>query len=322
MALPNVYGMRADVWARTPVYMRLDALQQMENQLASQENRPALPVAEIPSDKREIGSDGQPTLRGYFDPAVGENGGIFIDPQLIQNDEPYQSAETYFHEARHAYQYQTAYYPEIYPEVSREQADQWRMNEEAYIGREDIELGEYQYGHYYGQPMEVDARQTGQERTEELYAGQFQDQAGYPQYRANADAASENREQKAIAQLGPDYQEQAWQGVQAKYQAIQDMQQTEGMKNLVQEPGTPQGNGQGEPIKSGLNTAETMTEAAAPEYGAAKEAVQVAETASAETSEAAGQSMEPPASQPSGSEGPAANVDGGEEESYGYGYGY
>jgi len=170
--------------------------------------------------------------------------------------------------------------------------------------------------------MEVDARQTGQERTEELYAGQFQDQAGYPQYRANADAASENREQKAIAQLGPDYQEQAWQGVQAKYQAIQDMQQTEGMKNLVQEPGTPQGNGQGEPIKSGLNTAETMTEAAAPEYGAAKEAVQVAETASAETSEAAGQSMEPPASQPSGSEGPAANVDGGEEESYGYGYGY
>ena len=315
MAPLNVYGMRADVWARTPVYMRLDALNEMERQLASQENRPALPVAVIPPDKRE------PGLQGYFDPKEGKNGGIFVDPQLIYNDEPYQAAETYFHEARHAYQHEVAINSKKHPEVSREQADQWRTNDEAYIGSEDIELEEYQYGHYYGQPMEVDARQAGQDRTEELYAGQFQDQAGYSQYRAKADATKDECERKAINQLGRDYQAKAWQAVQAKHQAQQDMQQVRGVENPVQEPVTSQENGQ-QILEGGLSTAETTAETIAPEYGAAKEAGQVAETTSTETSELTGQSMEPPASQPSESEGPAANVDESEEESYGYGYGY
>lgn len=224
MTLPNIQRLRAENWRNNPfILSRLGALQSMEDQLSAQEHRPSVPIQVIPPDNRRMGSDGQPALRGYFDPAGGKNGSISIDPQLLANDTPYQATNTYFHEARHAYQHHVAYHPEDHPEVEPSTAALWKRNDEAYLSTSEKAPGTnkslYEYGDYYGQPMEVDARKVGNEKNDELYNEQFNDQEGYSDFKENQMLEDENDEDVA-KEIGENYQEIAQNKVEAKYKAL------------------------------------------------------------------------------------------------------
>lgn len=221
MALHNVDRLRHENWRDQPyVLSRLGALQSVEDQMASQENRPALSIGVIPPDKRKLGFDGQPRLKGYFDSNQGENGSIFIDPQLLTNDEPYEAVNTYFHEAQHAYQHDVTHHPERHQEIDPETAALWKRNQEAYLSEEEKAPGTnkslYEFGHYYGQPIEVDAREAASHKTEQLYAEQFKDQQGYSDYKTKQSQVEQHNEEAAL-EIGDNYQELAREKMEAKY---------------------------------------------------------------------------------------------------------
>lgn len=105
-----------------------------------------------------------------------------------------------------------------------------------------------------------------------------------------------------VDELGPDYQQQAWQAVQNKYEASHDMQ-NEAVGQQAQEPEIEAGTGTEQTLEDGAETAETAAETAVPEYGATRETAEAAKTAANETAEASGQSFEAPAGGGSGGEG-------------------
>ncbi len=290
MALPNVDRLRNENWRdQSYVLSRLGALQSMENQLAVQENRPVLDIGVIPSQKRKLDSEGQPNLKGYFDPGEGENGSIFIDPQLLANDESYGAVNTYFHEARHAYQYDVANHPENHQEVNPDTAALWKKNFDAYLSQEEKAPGTnkslYEFGHYYGQPIEMDARETAYKKTEQLYAEQFGDQQSFKNFQMKQ-SQEENWNEEVAQEIGADYKEQAREKMEAKYLSKHpELVEQQGTKetSVGQSPDILP-NGQGPPLNS---------------------------PTSKENQESGESIADVPASQ-----------DDGEDEDYQYGYGY
>ena len=221
MALPWVEALQAEKWVRLDVSHRIEALQQMELGLADQEGREACTVGLIPEEQRRFSLDGEPALRGQYNPIEND---IQLDPILLSNERPpYQAVETYFHEARHAYQHYAIEHPETHD--NPQQVADWTKNDAAYIDREDIELGMANFSDYRWQPLEADAREVARTHTNELYTGVFQDTTDrHQEYGAEKQAELIADRNRAIEQLGTtDYEQEAYLHMLSKYDAAQAM---------------------------------------------------------------------------------------------------
>jgi len=215
--MPNIANLRQENWSTiklpekvTALQNKVTALQNLEDYLAREEGRTACQVNVVPMKDFERGNYGRDALG---------NGTIEINRNLVKSDLPYQAVETLYHEDDHAHQYHVTQHPEL--AESEEQLRDWQMSEEGgYIQPEELNFSTYRF-----QPTETDANRTARERTNKLYQDTFQDQSQYPAYKAQKEQEIAGAQKYARSELGDNYEEQARQAVQAKYQAMMDMEQ-------------------------------------------------------------------------------------------------
>lgn len=226
MNLPASADLRREGWAKLSMGERLEAIQNLERDLAAQEGREACNIGFIPEEEREL-RDSEAVRRGQFSKETNE---IQLDRSLLDVDRPpYQAVETYFHEARHAYQAHAISNPEVHSDQA--QLEDWRINDAAYVNEEDFRLGA-SYSHYRWQPLEADANQVSRERTDGLFAGQFEDESQYPSYAAQKAAEFSASEMLAQSELGvANYQDEARQFILSKYES--QMTREEGIAEPV-----------------------------------------------------------------------------------------
>ncbi|MCL2410310.1 MAG: hypothetical protein FWC97_01580 [Treponema sp.] len=136
-----------DDWKNWDKHERLAALNELEGQNAIDQGR-------VPADVE--GENLPLNINGSYD--YDENK-IAIDNEILESDEPYDALRTYYHESRHAYQYDQAEDPERadYPE----QAGLWKLNFDNYIEPEDNPAK------YEAQAIEQDAREYASEKMHE-----------------------------------------------------------------------------------------------------------------------------------------------------------
>ena len=133
-------------WQNLDVNERVDALQQLENEVAEIAHRPALGITLETLD---------PGTLGYCD---GDK--IVISDRLLGMDGMYREVlDTVFHEGRHAYQFHNLYSGEV---VERNDVlvESWRDNFEK-LGYESGDWAIFKdigFLRYKNQPVEVDAR--------------------------------------------------------------------------------------------------------------------------------------------------------------------
>lgn len=95
MPVPHVESLRADRWKLLNPTERLEALQELENELAKQRgDEPCLVVG------KNLGEN----ILGWHTRSNTGPDTIEINSELISRDQPYEAVETLFHEDRHAYQ--------------------------------------------------------------------------------------------------------------------------------------------------------------------------------------------------------------------------
>lgn len=182
MNIPYISGLRPDIWAQQPEN-RLNALQELENNIASQEGRNSCTV--------DVKTLNLQTRGEHYSRDGIEH--IDLNSNIVDTPEPYQAVETLFHESRHSYQHHVVQNPEL--SENPDTLKDWQMSEEgAYIHYpEDTAY----FSDYRFQPTEVDARETARTRTDELYEGVFQDEAGYPEYKSQKEEELLNDIEKA-----------------------------------------------------------------------------------------------------------------------------
>ena len=218
--LPMIADLRRDNWAKLSPMQRLGALQKMEDQLAVMENRDRCTLSFFSEDTLSQ-ENNRTNLMGQYEAAHIQNGmsvpeTIQLNPGLLQDGQPpYAGLETYFHEARHAYQSNVANHPDQF-ENSLENNDFHNAFKGGYLnppakGSPDA-INKFIY--YRCQPTEVDANNVGQSRTAQV-SEQFGDLQGYLDYQ-NSPAYAQQRDEFAIARL-PGYQEDARNEVNRKY---------------------------------------------------------------------------------------------------------
>lgn len=210
MPIPRIENLRADIWATLTFDQRLGALQELENRLAEQEGREPCQIAPIPEDELKD----KDRYRGEYISSNDGPGVIRLNPNLISSDEPYQAVETFFHEARHAYQVYAVQHPEIHD--NPEEVEDWRKTKDGgYIEYKEPNLS---IDHYRWQPVEADANNIARERTDELYSSTFQDNEKYPAYKSEKEQELSDDVEHAQMILGENYQEKARQEMIEKYQ--------------------------------------------------------------------------------------------------------
>lgn len=208
--IPNIPNLRQENWSGITLLERESTLQALANYLAREEGRPRCSVHAVLMEENTRGS--------YSHDAAGI-GNIKINRDLVNRDQPYQAVETLFHENRHAYQFHITQHPEL--AESEKQLQDWQMSEEGgYIQPEELNLSTYRF-----QPTEADANRAARDRTDELYEDTFQDQGQYPAYKVEKEQQIADAEELAEFELGENYEEEARQAVQSKYQAMIDMEQ-------------------------------------------------------------------------------------------------
>ena len=139
-------------WQTLELNERLDALQDLENEVAQIAHRPSMEV--VAADLSEYGDPSTQTM-GLFD---GEK--LIISESLLMNDGSYHEVlDTLFHEGRHAYQNFNLYSGEVV-EQNEELVNAWRVNNDflGYETGEALIFKEVGFARYYTQPVEVDAR--------------------------------------------------------------------------------------------------------------------------------------------------------------------
>lgn len=314
MTVPRIENLRRENWAGLSPSEKLQALQDLENGLAAQENRNPVKVGFIP-DKYYKTEEDHKNLYGLYVPkGVDENGveqdeRIYINEDLLTNSTtPYAAVETQFHESRHAYQTALTEDPNL-ATTPQELDDIGKNLHGGYLDNE-----KFGYDYYRWQPSEKDANETARAKTDELYMSEFQDM-GYQDsdYYDNRGAVEAAEIKSATENIGEDYIEQARQLSDMKYDLVQGQQ--EGLSDEMSETPVTEVNyqpplGQASPGvaevesigKSGSAETEGETAGNSPNAGPALEQAE----AQAET----------PASAPV-SETPSASID----EDYGYGYG-
>jgi hypothetical protein len=212
MPVPHVESLRADRWKLLNPTERLEALQELENELAKQRgDEPCLVVG------KNLGEN----ILGWHTRSNTGPDTIEINSELISRDQPYEAVETLFHEDRHAYQVYAIQHPGTHDNLG--EVEDWRKNlDGGYI--EDTGLN---YDYYRWQPVEADANQIARERTDELYLGMFQDSEKYPDYRAEKEQEISRDIEHAKMNIGDNYQEKARQKMIEKYQGKLKQQESE-----------------------------------------------------------------------------------------------
>jgi len=212
---------RVNTWVDMSFSERLEVLNNFERLLAQQELREPYNVVRIPEEDRVI-QDGKPKVRGQTDHLKKQ---IQIDQLLLsENTLPYQALETYFHEARHAYQYYAIQNPGFHD--NEEQVADWRKNlKGGYIDREDIEMDSAKFSHYRWQPVEADARRVARTRADELYIDTYKDDSQYNIYKVDKEKSLTEDRERAIEELKTEYyEEEARWRMLTKHEAVHDIQ--------------------------------------------------------------------------------------------------
>lgn len=221
----RVNGLRPEVWRTLTPDERVEALQEMEDRLASQEDRTPATVRLFKPGEVE------PGLRGGYDPSTNTIGvnPAFVDPEAsasasyaddgspVDANEPYMAAHTLFHEDEHAHQ---RYVADKRPDLadSPEQLKDFQTNRPpgGYISNADDVL-------YSVQPVEIDARDVAQERMDQCYAG---DQ-GYATHRAHRSAEELQTRGIAEEQLGEGYLQAAREEVYYRAEEYEALRQSD-----------------------------------------------------------------------------------------------
>lgn len=215
MILTVPITLAAENWRTLSSQERIQALQQAEGTLATQEGR-AASIIEPMRAIDALSPTGSSVPRGRQN--VDEQGlsHIEINPALIEANEPYQAVETYFHEARHAYQRAAIADPQMHDNPA--EVDLWAKNQaetNSYI------RPERSFPLYRSQPVEVDANNVARARTEEVYSQQFTEQPNYDEYRAGKQQEKLEYIEQAEIALGPQYEEVAAQEVVDRFEQYQ-----------------------------------------------------------------------------------------------------
>ncbi|MES0490272.1 MAG: hypothetical protein ABUK01_09785, partial [Leptospirales bacterium] len=212
MPIPIIKNLKAENWAELNSDQRMKALQDLENELATQEGREPCLIELIPEGERVLDKKGKPFLQGSYDPRKNPPL-IVIDPSIILSDQPYLAVEIFFHEARHAYQDYAVQHPEIHNDSA--EFEVWRKNNGAGYIDSDSKLN---FSYYRWQPIENDANEVGRERTEELFVEIFQDEKSYPVHRAAKLKELDSDKLRAQFNIGPNFEEKAKEAVLEKHQ--------------------------------------------------------------------------------------------------------
>jgi len=205
MNMPYIKGLRRDIWEKANPSEKLESLNELEGFMASQDGRSPCHL-----EMSDIGR-----MRGQYDE---KRESIELNKFLIEDKRPYQAVETLLHEDRHAHQHHVVKNPEL--AESQEQLNDWTMGE---IDNAYIQPDELNYSTYRWQPTETDANQSARENTNALYENTFKDIENYPDYKAFKELETAEQVDYAKKELGENYEEEARQAVQSKYQAKMDM---------------------------------------------------------------------------------------------------
>lgn len=317
MNIPYISGLRPDIWAQQPEN-RLNALQELENNIASQDGRNPCMV-----DVKDLD---QYTHGMHY--SQGDIEHIDLNSNIVDTPEPYQAVETLFHESRHSYQHHVVQNPEL--SENPDMLKDWQMSEDGgYIQPEDS----IYYSDYRFQPTEVDARETARARTDELYEGVFQDEASYPEYKSQKEEQLRNDIEKAKDEfhIGESLNdEQGLEAIKAKAHATmvdkyQMMNQTaEDIQDMAPETLNSLGGELSDEDVSEFAGEVVSTASGVPISSESVEKVgETAENVQSAAADTVGQSTDVPteAADKSSSEVPSAKDTEPDEEQY-YGYGH
>jgi hypothetical protein len=232
MSVHRIDGLRVENWQNLSTQKRLEGLQELENSLAAQENRTPCKVAFIPEEAYKKPEDHQ-LLQGYH-----EGKGIFLNENLIasdrpSSDKPYNAVETLFHESRHDYQEHLASQPETAEDS--QQLQDFRMNTSGGYLKDEV----YGYDKYRWQPIEKDANEVARQRTDELYANEFDDKSTYTEYRQQVEQNLSDDMFNAQEHLGNDYIEQARESMAEQFKQSQSVNQQTGLSDTYPQGEVP-----------------------------------------------------------------------------------
>ncbi|MGH9425904.1 MAG: hypothetical protein ACRD2L_06305 [Terriglobia bacterium] len=167
--LPVGARFRISEWAGLDPSERLGVFQEYEYRLAQDESRDPCELELIPREVLTVGDNGE-NLFGQYLPAQTIEGAevqperIQLNPRLLQSGtRPYEAVETYFEEARHAYQMNVAEHPEL-AETPQYHEDCIKAKNGGYLNP-----SEFPWVYYRSQPAEVDAKHVAQTRTMMTY---------------------------------------------------------------------------------------------------------------------------------------------------------
>lgn len=219
--IPIVENLRVSNWQHLSRSERLSALKELEGKFALQEGRNACEVEFIPDNIIFQDQDPERLYGRYIPEHVDENGKLIketiqINPLHLEEsvDKPFTAVETYFHEARHAYQNHIADHPEL-AESPQQTSDFYKAKHGGYLNSK-------QYGAYYRcQPTEIDANHKGQSNTA-IYYEQFSELDDYLDHMKSSEY-EERSQGFAIENI---YKDDAREKVEQQYQKAVSREQT------------------------------------------------------------------------------------------------
>jgi len=224
MSYSGVNQLRLENWSVMDTSARLEVLQNLESQLASQEGRTENTIRFFPDNVPE-------NQRGLFVPESrveneqGYQKGIYINSKLVEDkEEPYQAVETTFHESRHAYQYHCSQNPEGSKEEPSVVED-WEKNYKGgYLSYPQNDYSMYRY-----QPVEKDANEVARLRTDDLFENQLVDKQ-YNNHKEAVLALNQRDQVLAEYKYGRNYESIAQEQMHNTYEACQNYQRQKNLK--------------------------------------------------------------------------------------------
>jgi hypothetical protein len=226
--LPTIRGLECGAWQKTSKNKRWSALQEMERQLAAQEDRPAARVLPMPAKMRQLGGEGEPKLLGRC-VSNGNKSVVYLDPSLVADSLSYRAVETLLHEARHAYQDHAITHPGYHED--NEQVERWRINNEPNVHVDfdvpgaDPRKKDKDYSMYRFQEVENDATLIARGRCDEIFERQFRD-ASYAKYRTSREQEMTwDRKQAIDTLLTKLVEDRMWEIILWRYQQVEQARQ-------------------------------------------------------------------------------------------------
>lgn len=190
-------------WERMSNRQRVDALQELENSMASEQRR--RPRTVLPSALSN-------TTRGQYMPLDPDN--LHINNQLIQNDHGnYQAMQTVIHEGRHAYQDDCVTRRTVPLSQDKGHLGSWAQN---MPGRGGVYNNTFFVDYRY-QPVETDANNYAKDKVNS-FGNQYLHDPAYKQFCDKRDAQDRHTENVAISTYGNDYEQVIRRDIERRYQ--------------------------------------------------------------------------------------------------------